>query len=387
MKIRAVIFIALISLVGLATLLFFPTEEIVSVYAGYGGGVRGLLLTAMDHTTLTNKLNENVVLHDRWIDLFGGMQRAAGVDTVEDRDNPVYRLRNNRVTFVYTDTSPFSDEERESIYTFKQSADGVSARTIFVTIPQKTCSRQSDFMTRGVQTHSEEIDAYRAGVFAEAGFEILDLHEKMHSEGKDHAAMYFRTDHHWTAHAGLWAAKEIGDALGLDTTLLDPSQFTTEKHPGIFLGSEGKHGGRLYCPPDDLDILTPTFDTALTHQIEQDTLRSGSFREGLLFPEQLKPARYEDYFPYSIYLNGDHSFSSIQNTQNPDGMRVLLIKDSFSNSMAPYLALCCAQVDMIDTRFYASSAAAYVAQSKPDAVCVALSARTNNEDFDFNSAS
>ena len=109
MKLRAVIFLILIFLIGIATIRCIPIDEIQEVYAGYGGGVRGLLLTAMDRTTLTNKLSENVVLHDRWIDLFGGMQRAAGVDTIANQDTPVYRLRNNRVTFVYTDTSLFSD--------------------------------------------------------------------------------------------------------------------------------------------------------------------------------------------------------------------------------------------------------------------------------------
>ena len=174
-----------------------------------------------------------------------------------------------------------------------------------------------------------------------------------------------------------------GDALGIDTALLDPSLFSVEAHPGMFLGSEGKRGGRLYCAPDDLDILIPTFDTALTLQIGEDAPRSGSFRETMLFPERLTPKLYKEHFPYAVFLNGDHACVRMQNTILQDGPKVLLIKDSFTNCTAPYLALCCAQVDLIDVRRYSESVAAYIARTRPDAVCVTMDSAIENKHFAF----
>ncbi len=381
--IRAVLFVLLIAFIGVATAFAFPVSEIRDVYDGYGGGLRGLVLTAMDSTTLADILNDNVFLHDRWIDLFGGAQRSSGVKVVIDQTVSVHRLRGERVVAVLAQGEPFSDEEQKGLRTLGQAAQDASAQKLFVSIPRKTCGLQREFLSRGVRTYSEDIDAYRMRAFADAGFDVLDLHEAMHAQGMNHASLYFRTDHHWTAHAGLWAAKEIGDALGIDTALLDPARYAVEEHPGILLGSEGKRGGRLFCAPDDLDIPIPAFDTALTLQIGEDTPQSGSFRETVLFSDQLKTKPYKDYFPYSVFLNGDHGCVRIRNTAMPDGARLLLIKDSFTNCMAPYLALCCAQVDLLDVRSYTGSAADYVARMRPDAVCVTMSSAVENESFAF----
>lgn len=382
-RVRAILFVLLIAVAGAATAFTIPISEIRNVYAGYGGGLRGLLLTAMDRTTITDILNDNVFLHDRWIDLFGGAQRLTGVNVVIDQTVAVHRMSGDRVTVILTDCEPFTDEEEEGLRTLAQAAEDVSAQKLFVSIPRKTCGLHEEFLSRGVQTYSEDVDAYRMRAFAQAGFDVLDLHDAMHREGKDHASLYFRTDHHWTAHAGFWAAKEIGDALGIDTALLDPSLFSVEAHPGMFLGSEGKRGGRLYCAPDDLDILIPTFDTALTLQINEDAPRSGSFRETMLFPERLTPKLYKEHFPYAVFLNGDHACVRMQNTILQDGPKVLLIKDSFANCTAPYLALCCAQVDLIDVRRYSESVAAYIARTRPDAVCVTMDSAIENKHFAF----
>ena len=382
-KIRAYIFVILIALFGVGTVFFFPAKEIKALYVNYGGGIRGLLLTAMDHATLEKELGDNVFLHDRWIDLCGGMQRVTGVDVFPDDPNPVYRLRQGYESFLVEHADPLTEEETAGIASLKRSADNVSARSLFITIPRKACSLQSEFSARGVSDHAEELDALRKSAFADAGFDTLDLHEILHAQGKDHLSMYFRTDHHWTVHAGLWAAKEIAQTLGLDTSLLDPSLYTVQEHPGMYLGSEGKHCGRLYCAPDDLDVLIPSFDTELTLQIGQTPQRSGTFEQTMLFPEHFKSAPYKMFFPYGVFLDGDHGLVVIQNARATNEMHLLIIKDSFTNSAAPFLALCCAQVDLIDPRHYDGSVPDYIRQTQPDVVCVSVSTGCDNAVFNF----
>ena len=63
---------------------------------------------------------------------------------------------------------------------------------------------------------------------------------------------------------------------------------------------------------------------------------------------------------------------------------MLLIKYSFSNVVAPYLALVCGQVEMIDTRYFEGSVAEWVRQNKPDAVMVTMTARMTNDLFSFS---
>lgn len=95
------------------------------------------------------------------------------------------------------------------------------------------------------------------------------------------------------------------------------------------------------------------------------------------------PKPYADCFPYSVFLNGDYGPVSRQNMHMQDGMKVLQIRESFTNCMAPYLALSCAQVDLIDMRFYEDSVLVYIAEMRPDAVCVTMTSAVGNDCFCF----
>lgn len=382
-KIQAVLFVCLLSLVCMITVLFFPFSEIRTVYVQYGGGIRGLLLTAADTKTLSDKLSDHIALHDRWIDLYGGVQRLTGVDCI-GKGGDLQRMRDGRLTFSFSSEAPFSQQETDGLRTLKQAIDRVRARGVFILIPQKVCATQSQFSARGVVYRAEEQDALREQAFRGAGFETLDLHRKMHEEGLDHPSLFFRTDHHWTGQAGLWAAREIAAQLGLDADRLDASQFTVQKHPQVFLGSIGKSCGLLYSGGyEDFDVPVPAFATDFTMQIDEETPRSGSFSEALLFPEYLADHTQRDSSVYFVYLSGEHDRISIQNHRAPDDRRILLIKDSFSNCVAPYLALCCAQVDLIDPRYFDGSVSDWIGQNEPDIVCVTMTSFVDNDLFRF----
>ena len=84
-----------------------------------------------------------------------------------------------------------------------------------------------------------------------------------------------------------------------------------------------------------------------------------------------------------VYLNGDAGFVSIRNLLRDDGLHIVMFKDSFADCMAPYLALCCAQIDLIDLRYYEGSSLDYIVRTKPDAVCVSMFVGSGNEAFRY----
>ena len=105
----------------------------------------------------------------------------------------------------------------------------------------------------------------------------------------------------------------------------------------------------------------------------------------MLYPKEISElADVYNNSLYSLILHGNYSLVSIRNNLNPDGKRVLLIKDSFSNVIAPYLSLVCGQVDLIDSRYFEGSAVDWVRQNKPDVVMVTMTARMTNELFSFS---
>ena len=91
-----------------------------------------------------------------------------------------------------------------------------------------------------------------------------------------------------------------------------------------------------------------------------------------------------DYYAASLYeavLCGNRPLTRITNLQNPDGPRVLLIHDSYSTVVAPYLSLLCSRLDMIDVRQangnFDGSLDAYRDELQPDIVIVMFCSPVN----------
>lgn len=366
------------SIVFLAILcaLFFGTNcsgffrDVRSVFSGYGGGIRGMILTAADRTALDDRLNKDVFLKNNWIDLFGTALRATGVCSLQEDDGKhIVRLKDDRLTFV-TEPSSLSAQQTAWIRSLREAAQDAGTACWYVSIPQKTCPQQTEYCDRGAVDRSDVTDRAFTDAFRQAGYQILDLHERMHAEGLRHAELYYRTDHHWTDTAALWAADVLAQEIGLPTDRLDPDLYDTETYPGSFLGSEGKHFGRLYVGMDDFSIRIPRFSTHLTQTSNAKEPRTGTFSEALLYREYLDKDPFQDTM-YGVYLGGDRGWVSIRNDLLPEGKRILLFKNSFGNAIAPYLALECGQVDMIDPRFYKESSVQRIAQGGYDAVVFA----------------
>ena len=332
---------------------------------------------------LSKSVADNVLLHDGWIELHGAFLRATGVDVLRESDGKTLaRLQDGSLSFIHRAEPAFDDAQTASIAALHDAAASSGAECWFVCIPQKVCPEQSRFASRGVADETTQTDEERMRSFSDAGYSVLDLHARMHAEGLSHPGLYYRSDHHWTAEAGLWAAGEVARVLGIDDSALQKENFTSEKHPGVFLGSEGRLFGTLYCRSDDLDIPIPKGETALTYRRNDEAVRTGTFSDALLFRERMAGNPFK-IFPYSVFLDGDSAFQSIRNEHLPQGKRVLLVKDSFSLSLASYLSLVCAEVDQIDVRQYTQSVSALASSGSYDAVLVTMSGKLDNSYFVF----
>lgn len=54
--------------------------------------------------------------------------------------------------------------------------------------------------------------------------------------------------------------------------------------------------------------------------------------------------------PYSTYSGGDVNLANIKNKKETSGKKILLIKDSFSSVLIPFLALGSSNLDVVDVR-------------------------------------
>ena len=196
--------------------------------------------------------------------------------------------------------------------------------------------------------------------------------------------LFFRTDHHWRPETGMWAAAEIVKAVNQQCRLAAPaglfalSNYTVRIYPRYFLGSLGRKVTLAYTHPDDFSLVVPNFNTDLELSIPgKHFLRRGTFQEALIDPSYLtgKPPYYTQS-TYDTYLQGDNAQLRITNYLKPDGLKILVIKDSFANVVMPFLALAAREVDALDLRHFTGSVYSFIEQTRPDVVIVLYAAES-----------
>ncbi|MBR5094944.1 MAG: hypothetical protein IK095_07605 [Oscillospiraceae bacterium] len=322
------------------------------------------------------------------VTLNGGIQRLLGKREVNER----YLLDNGHMTYII--------RELDMSGIAQDTADLAGALAsqelpfLYVQLPFKL-DEQDKQLPPGVEDYSNENADRFLQILQEAGVDTLDLRERERAEGLDHYSLFFRTDHHWTPDAGLWAAGEIAAALeerdpsfAADPALFDVAHYERELLRGVFLGSHGRRVGPWYAGVDDICVLTPRFETHLRFSVPSQSIwREGSFAETLLFQEKLAPADLMESDCYDVYCGGQYDWMCIENAAGGSGKRLLVLQDSFDLVVLPFLALGYDAVEAIDLRLWDGDLLDYIDETRPDMVLIIYNPgalEDNNLDmFDF----
>lgn len=313
------------------------------------------------------------------INLYGAVQRCLGKRYVDDAGGtPVARLSNGQLTFA--SITQFTDPSENAARTaeFAGRLRELEIPFLAVVAPTKLSFPQVE-MPSGVPDYGNEIaDAFLAALEGRA--DSFDLRPGFVRDGGAER-FFFQTDHHWTPEGALYACGLLMDELhgrfGFEALeeALSPDCYDVEVYEDFFLGSQGKRVGVYYAGLDDFSVFSPKFETAFTCEIpERSLVRTGTFNEALCFEERLEAGDPFQTNPYSYYSGGDWAESIMTNLHNPDGPRIVLIRESFSCALAPFLALQCSQLVTIDLRYYSGDLPAEVDALRPDLVLMLYSA-------------
>lgn len=190
---------------------------------------------------------------------------------------------------------------------------------------------------------------------------FVDLRERFKSEYKNGSQLYYKTDHHWTTKGAYTGYQELCKALGI--TPIDDSTLKKDSYPD-FYGTTYSSSGFWLTPPDNIEIWSnpKNSDKNISVKITEgsNVKTSGS----MYFTDHLKE---DDKYP--VFIDGNHALTEITNTNAKNGT-ILLIKDSFSHSLAPFLAENYSKVVLVDLRYYKESVSQLVSTYNPEQVVV-----------------
>jgi len=175
--------------------------------------------------------------------------------------------------------------------------------------------------------------------------------------------IYYRTDHHWTTLGAYCGYAVLMDALGRGEEVLERETFERRvpAHAGEFQGTLYSQSGIHWLPPDTIEFW-----------VKEEGLTVTSWRDGA--PEEAGLydfSRLDTKDKYSAFLGGNQPLCVIRNQEGKG--KLLLIRDSYSDSLAPFLALHFEEVHLLDPRYYRRSAAEYAEENGIDAIAAAYS--------------
>ena len=175
-------------------------------------------------------------------------------------------------------------------------------------------------------------------VYSRTSLQTIDVMDDFLAQ-TDRKALYYATDHHWTA-LGAWeAARLYAGQLGCEMPTRESYRITSG---GDFRGSAWSGSGLWLTKPDTLELWESGTTVSVTNE-------NGEERDSVFYRERL-----DELDKYTVFLDGNHSLVKITHTdsEQSSGVNVLVIRDSFSNSLGCFLADVCDKVVLVDLRYY-----------------------------------
>ena len=170
-------------------------------------------------------------------------------------------------------------------------------------------------------------------------YDALDYHKDQY--------LYFNTDTHWAPLGAYWAYTAFCEAANQTAApLSDFTVSTVEDFTGYLYVATGE--SCLAENPDHIDLYEPGFD--YTIELSYD---------GVSFTELSGMYAPDEGMGYSMVLWGDNPLVRVTNHDDASGRKLLLVKDSYGNAIAPFLAANYSEVHVADFRSFPGKLPAY----------------------------
>lgn len=151
--------------------------------------------------------------------------------------------------------------------------------------------------------------------------------------------IYYKTDHHWTSLGAYTAFSKIEKDMALSKSNIKYNSIQVSNN---FNGTLSSKSGFNTSKTDDINVYLPTSESDLILNFLDEQKKTSSLYNTEKLLEKDK---------YALFLNGNHPILEIKTTSDTD-KELLLIKDSYANSLVPFLTPHYSKIIMIDPRYY-----------------------------------
>ena len=294
---------------------------------------------------LEDELADSLPGRGKLLDLNGTMSRLLNQRGYYS-DLGIYVAGGDYLVTAYPETS--TDYETQQVLALRDFLAENGIGLLYVCKPGKYLDDRLTYDRFGVPSFLNRNADRLLSRLRENGVPVVDLREAITAEGLEVRELFYRTDHHWTTEAALWALPHIARGLNehcgytLDPALWSPENFTHRAWENCWLGEQGQKLGATRVGLDDYTEILPAFETAYRFpEGERDFL--GFVDEGR-YDTTLSVYRAESWH-YSYRMR------RAENLRVPEG-KILLLGDSYDCVTEPLLSLGVREIEGLILREY-----------------------------------
>ena len=294
-------------------------------------------------------VNDQIIGRDFWVALKAWSERLSG----KQENNGVYFAKED--TLISRVDTPEQELLDENIGYVNALVDNVDVPVYFGIIPS-AAEIWADRLPAGAPTADEQAIIDR--LYNAVQTHTVDLSSVLAAHHGEE--LYYRTDHHWTSLGAYYGYAALMDAMGLEAAPLDESRKVTVSED--FYGTLYSSSGVRWLPPDHIDRYIS--DEGVTVTAYPD----GTPQPGSLYVDSFLSEKDK----YSSFLGGNKPLCVIE-TEHTGAPKVLVIRDSYTDSLAPFLTQNFSEIHLFDPRMNLTSVKDYVEQNEIDSVVVLYS--------------
>lgn len=307
-------------------------------------------------------------LRDQWIQLKAYSERALG----KQENNKVYFGGDGALFAQFQ--APAGDElEQKAGYVNKLGAN-LDVPVYFSLVPDKSWALPY-LLPDNAPNVDDNSTIQQAKELCGEKVSFIDMTDWLGNPSGDEELMgissFYRTDHHWTSMGAYWGYVVLMEGMGRDIHVLawDQKALVSDS----FYGTTYSASGAGWVEPDSIYTIVPEGGTKGRVTVTRYP-EGAPIPGGLYYPEKL-----EVKDKYAYFLGGNQPLCVIKNPDAANG-KLLVVRDSYSDSLAPFLAEEFQEVHLFDLRYNNTSLKKYVADNGIDQVLVLYSAANFSTD-------
>ena len=300
-----------------------------------------------------NYITDQFPLRDQWIQLKALSERTLG----KRENNGVYFGADGQTLFAQF-TRLSEEELAQRVGYVNALADNVDVPVYFSLVPDKSYV-WADRLPANAPNVDDGSTNQAAQALAGERLRYIDLYGALYGDD-----MFYRTDHHWSTIGAYQGYLALANAMNGSVTVLDHDPTLVSDS---FYGTTWSSSGAGWVEPDRMYTWVP--EGGANGNITVTRYPEGKPIEGSLY--DLSKLEIKD--KYSMFLGGNQPLCVIQNPGAAGG-KLLVVRDSYSDSLAPFLALDYQEVHLFDLRYNNTSLKQYVENNGIDQVLVLYSA-------------